>query len=120
MLGTFSWRICLHILIKMLVIWNVINIHAKKVIKTSTNIPKKSFSPFLFLPASIMHLTSRCLIFLALNFTTASSFQMLSGSNLIFTCILSRIFLKKTLDRMKIIGVSIVLSWSKTCTKFRN
>ena len=70
---------------------------------------KKSFNSFLFLPASVMHVISRMLIFIALTFTSASSYQMLSGSNLIFTCILSRIFLHKKLKLVKWIGVLVIL-----------
>ena len=67
------------------------------------------FSPFIFLPAAIFHQGSRCLIFMALIFTTASSYQILSGSNLIFACILSKIFLKKVLPWHKWIGVLIII-----------
>ena len=70
---------------------------------------KKSFNFFLFFPASLMHVISRMLIFIALTFTSASSYQMLSGSNLIFTCILSRIFLHKKLKLVKWIGVLVIL-----------
>ena len=75
--------------------------------KTSQETPK--FSIFIFLPAAIMHLTSRCLVFLALNFTTASSFQMLSGANLIFTCLLSRLFLKRKLEWWKWLAIFIII-----------
>ena len=74
-----------------------------------------AFSPFIFLPAAIFHQGSRCLIFMALIFTTASSYQILSGSNLIFACIFSKIFLKKVLPWHKWIGVLIIIgkkTWS--------
>ena len=50
---------------------------------------QQGFSPLLFLPPAILHLTSRCLGYLSLTLTTASSYQMLAGSNLVFTCIFS-------------------------------
>ena len=74
------------------------------------------FSPFIFLPAAIFHQGSRCLIFMALIFTTASSYQILSGSNLIFACIFAKIFLKKVLPWHKWIGVLIIIgkrTWSQ-------
>ena len=79
----------------------------KMLSKTSQESPK--FSIFIFLPAAIMHLTSRCLVFLALNFTTASSFQMLSGANLIFTCLLSRLFLERKLEWWKWLAIFIII-----------
>ena len=69
-----------------------------------------SFSPFLFIPAAILHLTSRILIFIGLLLTSASSFQMLSGCNLIFTCIFSRIFLKKSLPWYKWFAIFVITS----------
>ena len=67
------------------------------------------FSPFVFLPPSILHVTSRCFSYIALTLTTASSFQILCGCNLIFTCILSRIFLKRILSWKKWLGVFVII-----------
>ena len=67
------------------------------------------FNPLIFLPAAILHQGSRCLVFMALIFTTASSYQILSGSLVIFTCIFSKIFLKKVLAWHKWIGVTVIL-----------
>ena len=77
--------------------------------KEKSKSKSSKFNPFIFLPASILHLTYRCLIFLGLNFTTPSSFQMLSSSNIIFTCILSRIFLKRILTWTKWLGVLTIV-----------
>ena len=74
-----------------------------------TKEPSK-FSTFIFLPAAIFHQGSRCLIFMALIFTTASSFQILSGSNLIFACLFAKIFLKRSYKWHKWIGVLIITS----------
>ena len=70
---------------------------------------KPSFNPFLFLPASIMHVINRSFVYIALTQTTASSFQIICGCNLIFTCILSRIFLKRILSWTKWLGVFIII-----------
>ena len=67
------------------------------------------FNPLIFLPAAILQQGSRCLVFMALIFTTASSYQILSGSLVIFTCIFSKIFLKKVLAWHKWIGVTVIL-----------
>ena len=69
---------------------------------------KRSFNPLLFIPAAILHLTSRVLCFLGLILTSASSFQMLSISNLIFTCLLSKIFLHKSLPWYKWFGICVI------------
>jgi len=69
----------------------------------------RSFSPFLFLPASLLHIANRCFMYIGLTLTTASSFQIMCGCNLIFTCALSRIFLKNILSWTKCIAVCIIV-----------
>ena len=66
-------------------------------------------SYFLFLPTAILHQGSRCLIYMSLIFTTASSYQFLSGSTLIFTCIFSKIFLRKALPWYKWFSIVIIV-----------
>ena len=48
---------------------------------------RQEFTPLIFWAASILDLSSTCLSYLALNLTTASSFQMLRGSVMVFTAI---------------------------------
>ena len=67
------------------------------------------YSCFLFLPTAILHQGSRCLIYMSLIFTTASSYQFLSGSTLIFTCIFSKIFLRKALPWYKWFSIVIIV-----------
>ena len=69
---------------------------------------RKPFSPLLFIPAAMFHLTSRILLFIGLTLTSASSFQMLSGCNLVFTSILSKVFLKKSLPWYKWFGIAVI------------
>jgi hypothetical protein len=45
------------------------------------------FNPLIFWIASIFDMLSTCLSYFALNFTSASSFQMLRGSVMVFTAI---------------------------------
>ena len=68
-----------------------------------------NYSYFLFLPTAILHQSSRCLIYMSLIFTTASSYQFLSGSTLIFTCIFSKIFLRKALPWYKWFSIVIIV-----------
>jgi drug/metabolite transporter (DMT)-like permease len=68
------------------------------------------FNPLLFIPPAILHLTCRIFTFIGLLLTSASSFQMLSSCNLVFTSILSKIFLKKTLPWYKWFAIFIVTS----------
>ena len=95
------------------IIWNCIKLRGIQTSQTSssseTSEARPKFCPFIFLPAAIFHQGSRCLIFLSLIFTTASSYQILSGSNLIFACIFGRLFLKKSLPWHKWIGVLIIV-----------
>ena len=77
--------------------------------KKETEVKEKTpFNIFLFLPPAVLHLTSRIFTFIALTLTTASSFEMLTGTNLIFVSILSRIFLKKSLAWYKWFAILVI------------
>ena len=69
---------------------------------------KIPFNIFLFVPPAVLHLTSRIFTFIALTLTSASSFEMLTGTNLIFVSILSRIFLKKSLAWYKWFAILVI------------
>ena len=45
------------------------------------------FNPLIFWPAAICDMLSTCLSYFALNLTSASSFQMLRGSVMVFTAV---------------------------------
>jgi drug/metabolite transporter (DMT)-like permease len=49
---------------------------------------EQTFNPFIFWVASLCDMLSTCLSYVALNYTSASSFQMLRGSVMVFTAIL--------------------------------
>lgn len=49
---------------------------------------QQNFNPIIFWVASICDMLSTCLSYVALNYTSASSFQMLRGSVMVFTAIL--------------------------------
>ncbi|CAF3357492.1 unnamed protein product [Rotaria socialis] len=67
------------------------------------------FNPLIFWAASILDMCSTCLSYFALNFTTASSFQMLRGSVMVFTALFSIVFLKKRLTRIHWLGIVTVV-----------
>ena len=69
---------------------------------------KTPFNIFLFVPPAVLHLTSRVFTFIALTLTTASSFEMLTGTNLVFVSVLSRIFLKKSLAWYKWFAILVI------------
>jgi hypothetical protein len=48
---------------------------------------EQQFNPLIFWIASIFDMLSTCLSYFALNLTSASSFQMLRGSVMVFTAI---------------------------------
>lgn len=48
---------------------------------------RQVFNPLIFWVAAILDMLSTCLSYFALNLTTASSFQMLRGSVMVFTAL---------------------------------
>lgn len=71
---------------------------------------KQTFNPLIFWVASIFDMLSTCLSYFALNLTTASSFQMLRGSVMVFTALFSILFLGKRLKLMQWLGILTVVS----------
>jgi len=61
---------------------------------------EQTFNPFIFWVASICDMLSTCLSYIALNYTSASSFQMLRGSVMVFTALL-RYFILEAINRRK-------------------
>jgi len=72
------------------------------------NAPKK-FNPLIFLPPALCDMTATCLQYIGLTLTYASSFQMLRGAVIIFTGILSKIFLRRSLAWFKWTGMLFVI-----------
>jgi len=71
-------------------------------------IPK--FNPLVFLPPACCDVIGTSIMYIGLNLTTASSFQMLRGSVIIFTGLLSVGFLNSHLMGYKWIGMGVVTS----------
>lgn len=70
--------------------------------------PKK-FNPLIFLPPALCDMTATSVQYIGLTLTYASSFQMLRGAVIIFTGILSTIFLRRKLAWFKWTGMVFVI-----------
>ncbi|KAK2705938.1 hypothetical protein QYM36_016079 [Artemia franciscana] len=68
-----------------------------------------SFSPFIFLPPALLDMLGTSIMYIGLNLTYASSFQMLRGSVIIFTALLSVAFLGRSLHVREWIGMLTVV-----------
>lgn len=71
--------------------------------------PVHSCNPFLFILPAICDMCATTTVYFGLNFTYASSFQMLRGSVIIFTTLLSILFLKKRVRMYQWVGVVFVI-----------
>ncbi|XP_034018354.1 solute carrier family 35 member F6 [Thalassophryne amazonica] len=67
------------------------------------------FNPLLFLPPALCDMTGTSIMYVALNMTSASSFQMLRGAVIIFTGLLSVTFLGRRLHISQWAGISITI-----------
>ncbi|XP_069089799.1 solute carrier family 35 member F6 [Pleurodeles waltl] len=72
--------------------------------------PSRPFNPLLFLPPALCDMTGTSLMYVALNMTSASSFQMLRGAVVIFTGLLSVAFLGRKLLWSQWIGIFITIA----------
>merc|ERR1719427_715096 len=72
------------------------------------NTPRK-FNPLVFLPPALCDMTATSVQYIGLTLTYASSFQMLRGAVIIFTGILSTIFLRRRLAWFKWAGMVFVI-----------
>ncbi|KAM9435330.1 solute carrier family 35 member F6 [Clarias gariepinus] len=71
--------------------------------------PGQSFNPLLFLPPAICDMAGTSIMYVALNMTSASSFQMLRGAVIIFTGLLSVAFLGRRLAPSQWVGILITI-----------
>ncbi|XP_062857538.1 solute carrier family 35 member F6 [Trichomycterus rosablanca] len=71
--------------------------------------PGQSFNPLLFLPPALCDMAGTSIMYVALNMTSASSFQMLRGAVIIFTGLLSVAFLGRRLLPSQWIGILITI-----------
>ncbi|XP_060907840.1 solute carrier family 35 member F6 [Labrus mixtus] len=71
--------------------------------------PGQSFNPLLFFPPAMCDMTATSIMYVALNMTSASSFQMLRGAVIIFTGLLSVAFLGRRLMPSQWLGIFITI-----------
>lgn len=69
----------------------------------------RDFNPLIFYLPAACDMVGTSMMYVGLNMTYASSFQMLRGAVIIFTGLLSMIFLKARLHRFKWLGIVLVL-----------
>ncbi|KAF4525075.1 hypothetical protein B566_EDAN001989 [Ephemera danica] len=70
----------------------------------------QNFNPFIFLPPALCDMCATSIMYIGLNLTYASSFQMLRGSVIVFTGLLSVAFLERVLKWREWAGIGAVLS----------
>ncbi|EDV24200.1 Solute carrier family 35 member F6 [Trichoplax sp. H2] len=73
------------------------------------DIGSQTFNPIVFLPAACCDMTATSLMYIGLNMTYASSFQMLRGSVIIFTGLLSVGFLHRVLRPFQWLGMFTII-----------
>ncbi|KAM4867070.1 solute carrier family 35 member F6 isoform 2-T2 [Thomomys bottae] len=66
---------------------------------------QQPFNPLIFLPPALCDMTGTSLMYVALNMTSASSFQMLRGAVIIFTGLFSVAFLGRRLAPSQWLGI---------------
>ncbi|XP_064196916.1 solute carrier family 35 member F6 [Anguilla rostrata] len=71
--------------------------------------PGQAFNPLIFLPPALCDMTGTSIMYVALNMTSASSFQMLRGAVIIFTGLLSVAFLGRRLLASQWIGILVTI-----------
>jgi len=69
----------------------------------------RDYNPFIFLPPALCDMTATSTMYIGLNLTYASSFQMLRGALIIFTGLLSVAFLQRKLKAYEWFGILFVI-----------
>lgn len=68
----------------------------------------RGFNPLIFLPPALCDMTATSLMYIGLNMTSSASFQMLRGALIVFTGVLSVVFLKRKLRWFHWLGIFLV------------
>lgn len=69
----------------------------------------QKFNPFIFLLPALCDMTATSIMYIGLNLTYASSFQMLRGAVIVFTGLLSVAFLRRVIKRYEWLGIFIII-----------
>ncbi|VDK62406.1 unnamed protein product, partial [Cylicostephanus goldi] len=68
-----------------------------------------TFNPFVFLPPAICDIVSTAILYIGLNLTTASSYQMLQGALIICTGLLSILMFRRRIEYYQWFGMIVVV-----------
>ncbi|XP_042634258.1 solute carrier family 35 member F6-like [Cyprinus carpio] len=91
-----------------LVVFHILLCHDRRKPEPTMD-PGQSFNPLLFLPPALCDMLGTSIMYVALNMTSASSFQMLRGAVIIFTGLLSVAFLGRRLQPSQWIGILVTI-----------
>ncbi|XP_023944465.2 solute carrier family 35 member F6 [Bicyclus anynana] len=69
----------------------------------------QNFNPFILMPAAMFDLVATSIMYIGLNLTYASSFQMFRGSVIVFVALMSSIFLGRVISNHQAIGIGLVI-----------
>jgi drug/metabolite transporter (DMT)-like permease len=69
----------------------------------------KPFNPWTFCPPALLDVTATCIAYFGLTLTYASSYQMLKGSVIIFTALLSQFALGKHVSKTRWFGIFVII-----------
>ncbi|KAG8177902.1 hypothetical protein JTE90_020182 [Oedothorax gibbosus] len=75
----------------------------------TTRISNSRWNPVIFLAPAMCDMTATSIMYIGLNLTYASSFQMLRGAVIVFTGLLSVAFLERKLKSYEWLGIFIVI-----------
>lgn len=89
-------------------VFHILLCHDKRSPEPKMN-PGQGFNPLLFFPPAMCDMLATSIMYVALNMTSASSFQMLRGAVIIFTGLLSVAFLGRRLVASQWIGILITI-----------
>ncbi|MGH0131028.1 UNVERIFIED_CONTAM: hypothetical protein FKN15_022223 [Acipenser sinensis] len=92
-----------------LVLFHVLLCHDRRSPEPKMNMGQ-TFNPLYFFPPAMCDMTATCIMYVALNMTSASSFQMLRGAVIVFTGLLSVAFLGRKLMVSQWIGIFITIT----------
>ncbi|XP_073985672.1 transport and golgi organization 9 [Rhodnius prolixus] len=71
---------------------------------------RQDFNAFILLPPALCDMIGTSLMYIGLNLTNPSSFQMLRGSVIVFVALLSMIFLRRKITWQQWLGILLVLA----------
>ncbi|XP_034839439.1 solute carrier family 35 member F6-like [Maniola hyperantus] len=69
----------------------------------------QNFNPFILMPAAMFDLVATSTMYIGLNLTYASSFQMFRGSVIIFVALLSSVVLGRIITKKQVTGIVYVI-----------